>query len=680
MLGAMRLFLAALVCLAALPVHAASDEAEPFTAADVDKSVDPCTDFYAYACTPWMKRHPIPPDLGHFGRGSQLAELTRNKLHGILDGLRADDAKRSAVEQKVGDYYAACMDETATAKTRRATLDALLARVDALKSLAELPPLLAELHLDGNGAGTPTAPLFNFSSNQDFDDAKLVVTAFDQGGLGLPERDYYLKTDAASKKTQEQYRAHLQRLLTLAGEPAAHAKTAVATTYALETALAKASMDIVARRDPRNLNHKLDDKQLAALMKSLDLSAYLRATGAPASHHHLVLVPEFFRALDKELAGRPLADWKTYLRVWLYNGFAAYLGGAFADEDFAFYRKALVGAKEIRPLWKRCMIAIDRDLGEALGQLYVAHYFPPEYKRASVALVRAVEDAFEAEIRELPWMGEHTKKEAVTKLHGILDKIGYPEKWRDYSTVKVVRDDWLADAISASRFEARRQLDKIGRPVDRLEWTMTAPTVDAYYDPQKNTINFPAGILQTPFFDPKLDDAANLGDIGGVIGHELTHGFDDEGRMFDATGNLRDWWTPADAKAFEERAQCTVDQYSGYTAVGDLKVNGKLTLGENTADLGGLRIAYRALVARAGKTPDPKLDGLTRAQRFFLSYAQGWCRNLSPEAVRLMVLTDPHSPPRYRVNGVLATMPEFGAAYQCKAGAPMVAAKQCRTW
>ncbi|MGZ3426953.1 MAG: M13 family metallopeptidase, partial [Polyangia bacterium] len=563
---------------------AAPDETavESFTPAAVDHAVDPCGDFYAYACNPWLKAHPIPPDLGAFGRGTQVALRTLHELRDLLEAVRTADPKRNAVESKVGDYYAACMDEAASGKKGRATVAALVARVEALPSLAELPPLLAELHLDAAASAGPGSPLFSASAGQDLDNASMIVTNFDQGGMGLPDRDYYLKSDAKSVETQQKYRAHLQKLLELFGEPPARAKADAETSYAIETALARGAMDLVARRDPRNLNHKYDDAKLRAMMRSFDLGAYQRALAAPTPHHHLVLTPDFFAALDALLRTRPLADIKTYLRVWIYNAYAAYLGGAFENQHFAFYRKTIGGAKEIMPRWKRCTRAIDGDLGESLGQLYVAKYFPPTEKKATNELVRAIESAFDAEIGELPWMSAATKSEAKKKLHGILDKIGYPDKFRDYGKVRVVRDDWLANALEASRFEVRRWLDKIGKPIDRLEWTMTPPTVDAYYDAQMNTINFPAGILQPPFFDGKLDDAVNLGEIGAVIGHELTHGFDDQGRMFDATGNLRDWWTPADGKKFEERAQCTADQYSSYKTVGDLKINGKLTLGENT--------------------------------------------------------------------------------------------------
>jgi endothelin-converting enzyme/putative endopeptidase len=658
---------------------------EPFSPGDIDRSVDPCVDFYAYACNPWLTRHPIPPDRGSFGRGSQLALRNWRQLSDLLEAARADDGKRAPVARQVGDYYAACMDETASAKSARATLRALVARVDALPSLSQLPRLLADLHLIANSAidldaGAPGWPLFSFGSSQDYDDAKLVVTSFDQGGLGLPDRDYYLKSDKESVETQQKYRAHLTGLLKLYGESPARAKAEAELVYAIELALARGSMDLVARRDPRNLNHPYDDKKLRALSTKIDLPAYLQAIGAPAPHHHLVATPEFFRVLDAELGARPLAEIKTYLRVWLYNSFARFISGPLSDEHFAFYRKTLVGAREKMPRWKECTLAVDHDLGEALGQLYVAKYFPPNEKKAVVELVRAIEHAFAEEVAELSWMSTATRQQAMAKLHGMLDKIGYPDKWRDYSTVELVRDNWLGDALAASRFEVRRQLAKIGKPVDRLDWLQTAPTVDAYYDPQTNTMNFPAGILQRPFFDPALDDAVNLGEIGSVIGHELTHGFDDQGRLFDGAGNLRDWWTTVDGKGFEERAQCTVAQYGAYHTVGDLTINGRLTLGENTADNGGVRIAYRALLDRAGKTPDPKRDGLTRAQRFFVAYAQGWCRNQSDESLRIMTLTDPHSPPHYRVNGVLAVMPEFRAAYQCKAAAPMVAPKQCRIW
>ncbi len=655
----------------------------------VDRSVQPCDDFYRYACGKWLAENPIPPDQAAWGHGSQLAEWNRQVLREILEHASVDPGK---VDKKIGDYYASCMDEKGIEEKGTAALKDELDRIAALKDKAQLAVAVSHLHqltfaaAPAGDSGATTA-LFGFGSQQDFGDASRVVAAADQGGLGLPDRDYYLKTDKKSVELRKQYQDHVQRMLGLLGEPAAQAQKDAATVLSVETALAKGAMDIVKRRDPANLNHKLRQNELQALSPSFDWARYLKEIGAPAPQHYLVLTPDFFKALEAEIVRRPIGEWQAYLRWHLLSASAALLPKALRDETFAFYGKTLAGQKEQRPRWKRCVGMADRDLGEALGQAYVDRTFGDEGKRRMLAMVRALEQALSADIRQLDWMTAATKKEAQAKLTAIEDKIGFPNHFRDYSAVSIARGDALGNAQRSSAFELRRQLDKIGKPVDRGEWTMTPPTVNAYYDPQLNTINFPAGILQPPFFDKSMDDAINYGAIGAVIGHELTHGFDDEGRKFDKKGDLRDWWSKQDATAFETRAQCVADQYSGYLATGDIKLNGSLTLGENTADNGGLRIALMAMKKTTGNKGDEKAGkkgaaagGLTSEQRFFVAYGQSWCANFTPELMRLLATSDPHSPPQYRVNGVVSNMPEFQQAFSCQKGQPMAPAKTCRVW
>ena len=450
----------------------------------------------------------------------------------------------------------------------------------------------------------------------------------------------------------------------------------------IETALAKGSMEVVKRREPTNVYHKMTDKEWQSLTPSISWTKYLTDIGAPSLTSLNVAVPEFFKTLDTELKDINLDDLKTYLRWHIVHSQARMLPTQFVNENFDFYGKTLTGQKELRARWKRCVAFVDGDLGEALGQAYVEKNFPPEAKARTLKMVKALEEALRQDITTLPWMTEATKKQALIKLEAIENKIGYPGKWRDYSTLKIVRGDALGNSIRSNEFEVRRQLNKIGKPLDKQEWQMTPPTVNAYYEPTENNINFPAGILQPPFYDFKADDGLNFGAIGAVIGHELTHGFDDQGRQFDKDGNLRDWWTEEDGKAFDQRAQCLVDEYSSFVAVDDVHVNGKLTLGENTADNGGVRIAHMALMnteKAAGKEPG-KIDGFTPEQRLFLGWGQIWCENMTDQITRLQVTTDPHSPGVFRINGVMRNMPEFQKAWGCKPGQPMAPVNACRVW
>ena len=640
----------------------------------IDKSANPCVDFYQYACGSWIKNNPIPPDQARWGRFDELAERNREVLHQILEEAARPEPKRDAISQKIGDYYFACMD---TAGIEAKAVAPLQPEFDRIKSLKDKSELAAEIaHLHGNGMSA----LFDFGSGQDFKNSKEVIAQADQGGLGLPDRDYYLKDDEKSAEIRQQYRAHVQRMLQLIGETEAQAKADTETVMRLETALAKGSLDRVSRRDPEKVYHRMDKPALEALNPGFRWSQYFTDSGAPPFQSINVAWPDFFKAVNEVLQSDSLDDWKTYLRWHVVHSEAPLLPAAFVDENFSFYGKTLTGAKEQRPRWKRCVDFTDNQLGEALGRKFVERAFGGDAKQRTLKMVDTIEKSLGRDIQQLDWMTPATKQQALIKLHAITNKIGYPNKWRDYSGVEIKRDDAVGNGMRADHFEFQRQLNKIGKPVDRQEWEMTPPTVNAYYDPQMNNINFPAGILQPPFYDNHSDDAVNYGGIGMVIGHELTHGFDDQGRQFDPKGNLRDWWTPSDAKAFEERSACFVNEYSNFTPVPGVHLNGKLTLGENTADNGGVRIALMALLGTPGAGGDKETDGFTPEQRFFLSFGQIWCENQRDEMLRLRAQTDPHSPGKFRVNGVLQNMPEFQKAFSCKSGQPMVSANACHVW
>jgi putative endopeptidase len=644
----------------------------------MDHSVDPCANFYQYSCGGWLKQNPIPSDQAAYGRDTELAEENRLVLKAILDKAAAGGAERSPNEQKIGDAYATCMDTAAIDKAGLAALDPVLKDVDALTAKEQLPELLGRLHRSGISA------LFRFGSEQDYKDATQQIAAFDQARLGLPEKGYYSRTDEKSVKLRQQFVDHVTRMFVLLGEPATQAATDAQTVLKLETTLATASLSNVERRDPSNLYHKTQFAAFATATPQFGVATYLRAMGAPQVDALNVATPQFFAAFNTLLAGADIAELKTYLRWSEIHGIpATALPKPVDDESFSFYGKTLNGQPEQQVRWKRCVRAVDGALGEALGQVYVAQRFSAADKQRTQELTRDVEDAMARDVDSLDWMSPATKTKAKEKLHAVANKIGYPDKWRDYSTLTVVRGDALGNATQAATFERKRQIAKIGQPVDRGEWDMSPPTVNAYYNPQMNDINFPAGILQPPYFDGTMDDAVNYGDAGGVIGHELTHGFDDEGRQFDANGNFADWWTPADGKQFTERSNCVVKEFDGFVAVDDLHVNGKLTLGENLADIGGLRLAFLAYLDRAQKTGvdlAKQTEGMTPEQRFFVSYGQGWCTNNRPENLRLRVQTDPHSPEEFRVNGVVVNLPEFQKAFACKTGSAMAPAERCRVW
>ena len=640
----------------------------------LDKSIDPCTDFYAYACGKWQAQNPIPSDRSSWGRFNELQERGENIIRDILEKYSANDSKRTANEQKIGDYYQGCMDETAINKAGTAPLAAELKTIDRLKSKQDLAKDAIRLHRLGIGA------LFSFGSDQDFKDATQVIAEADQGGMSLPDKDYYLKDDAKSVDLRKKYVDHVQKMFQLLGDSADKAAAEAKTVMDIEMSLAHGALDRVKRREPSNVYHKMTAKELAALSPGFEWDVYLMGVGAPYTQVLNVTEPDFFKQLNTTLQATSLDDWKTYLRWHVLHSSAAMLPDAFVDENFNFFSKELSGTKELAPRWKRCVRFTTGDIGEAVGKEYVAQTFGAEGKERTLKMVNALEKALASDIDGISWMGADTKKQAHVKLEAIANRIGYPDKWRDYSSLKIIRGDALGNSQRANEFDFQRQLNKIGQPVDKNDWPYPPSTVNASYNPQLNNITFPAGILQPPFYDNEADDAMNFGGIGAVIGHELTHGFDDQGSQFDAKGNLSDWWTADDKKEFNSRTQCVADQYSGYSAVDDVKLNGKLTLGENTADNGGLRIAYMALLATfAGKEPAPT-DGLTANQRFFLGWANVWCQNRTDAVSRMLANVDPHSPPKWRVNGTVSNMPEFREAYHCKADAPMVRENACHVW
>ena len=675
------LFLAALsaALLAAVPAFAQHSSAEPvLDVSSMDKTIDPCVDFYAYSCGGWIKNNPIPPDQSSWGTYGKLEDDNRAQLRTILEEAAKTDGPRDAVTQKIGDYYASCMDEATIDKLGAESLLPELKRIADLKSKKALADYVATAQFPPSLGGG--GMLFSFRSNQDFKDSTQVIAEADQGGLGLPDRDYYLKDDAKSKELRLAYLAHVKKMFELLGDKPSAAAAEGKIVVRIETALAKGQMTRVERRDPPKLYHKMSVAELERLAPDFAWSAYFTKTGVGSIAFLNVVAPDYLHAMSDQIGRESLASWKTYLRWHAAHEAANSLSAPFVNETFNFYGKTLRGRQQLPPRWKRCTNDIDGDLGEALGQAYVAKYFSPQAKAAALKMVKEIESAMQGEVQSLPWMGAATKEQALAKLHAIANKIGYPDTWRDYSTLEIVRGDEIGNSERASWFEFHRWLAKIGKPVNRNEWDMTPPTVNADYDPQRNDINFPAGVLQPPLFSALSDAAPNYGDTGATMGHELTHAFDDEGSQFDAQGNLRNWWTEADRKEFEQRAKCVVDQYSGYTIIDDIKINGKLTNGEDLADLGGTLLAY---LAWKEDTKDQKLeplDGLTPEQRFFVAYGQSWCTNERDENKRLRATVDPHSPEKYRANGVAANMKEFKAAFGCKAGQPMVRENSCRVW
>lgn len=645
----------------------------------MDKSIDPCQNFYKYACGRWQKENPIPADQTSWSVYAKLYQDNLNFLRGILEQASVNEKERDTVTQKIGDFYAACMDEAAVESRGADALKPQLEAIASLKAVRELAPLVARLQLY---AGGYRSILFRSGSVQDPDNSEQQIAALDQGGLGLPDRDYYTKDDAKSKETRERYLQHAQKIFELLGDAPENARKNADTLMRIETGLAKASMTRVERRDPYKMKNKIDMPALEKLVSNFDWHTYYGALQFPKFQILNATAPAFFQELNALLSNELLENWKTYLRFHVADSLSPYLSTKFVDESFEFYRKYLRGAKEQQPRWKRCVQYTDRNLGEALGQAYVRKVFSTQLKQSTLEMVQRIEAAMEQRIRQLDWMSSETKQQALTKLHAIRNKIGYPDKWRDYSSVNIVRGDFLGDIQHCAEFENRRDIAKVGKPVDHGEWEISPVTVDAYYNPQMNDINFPAGVLQPPLYDAKLDDAPNYGDTGGTVGHELTHGFDDEGSQFDANGNLKNWWTKEDREKFEARTKCVSDQYSRYVVVDDVHINGLLTMGEDVADLGGEILAYIAWKDATKEKNLQPIDGLTPEQRFFVGFAQWDCANERPEDLRVRAQTDPHSPAEYRINGVVVNMPEFAKAFSCRAGQPITKPSEtvCRVW
>ncbi len=642
----------------------------------MDKATDPCVDFYKYSCGNWNKLNPIPGDQARWDVYSKLTNENQRFLWGILQQAAQPAVSRTPNEQKIGDYFHACMDEGAVESAGIKPIEPMLNRIANLKSPDDIASYVADEHRQGVDRGV----LFGFSSDQDYDNSSQMMAFAWAGGLGLPDRDYYTKTDARSQEIRQKYVEHVERMLELLGESGPDAKADAQNVMKIETGLAQASLTRVEKRDPYNLKHKLSTADLRQTYPAFDWDIYFQKIGAPEFQTIDVTEPKFFAQLSTQLGTQNLAAWRAYLRWHLVDSEAPYLPSRFAQENFDFFSKYLQGVKQMPPRWKKCTRLVDRELGEALGQVFVAKTFSPKTKEDALRVTRQIEAEMGRDIKDLTWMSEPTKQQALEKLRAVVNKIGYPDKWRDYSSVQIAPDDFLGDVTRASEFESHRELAKIGKPVDRSEWFMSPPTVNAYYDPQMNDINFPAGVLEPPLFDSKGDAAPNYGNTGATIGHELTHGFDDEGRQFDAQGNLRDWWTPADAKAFEQRVGCVRKQYADYVIIDDIHINSSLTLGEDVADIGGTLLAYIAWKHSTEGQDLKPIDGFTPDQRFFIGMAQWACGEQRPESKRLHAITDPHSPDEYRINGVVSDLPQFGEAFGCKVGQPMVRANACRVW
>lgn len=675
-----RLLFAFLLIVSSGSFSQSASSAKPgpgFSIDNIDKSVDPCVDFYQYACGNWIKNSEIPADESRWGSFTELYDRNLEIERGILEKAAAGGASRDAIDQRIGDLYGSCMDEKAVNAKGFDPVRPELEKITASHDKGELIDDIAHLRLVG---GTS---LFSFYSSPDMHNADEVIAYIDQGGLSLPDRDYYIKDTPKMKEMRQHLVEYATQVFTLTGQTPEHAAESAQTVLRIETALAQASMDRTARRDPKNRDHKMSREEAVALGPNFYLNQYFAAVGAPNFTQLNVTNPDFFKQVNGVLESESADSLKTYVSWHVLRAAAPWLSRPFVDADFKFQQN-LTGQKEIQARWKRCVNLTDRELGEALGQRYVDATFGPEGRQRMLKMVDALEKSLAEDIHDLSWMSEDTRKEAKVKLDAIRNKIGYPDVYRDYSSVVINARDLMGNVAQANVFEAKRQIAKIGKPLDRKEWGMTPPTVNAYYNPSFNEIVFPAGILQPPFFDKTMDDAVNFGGVGLVIGHELTHGFDDQGRKFDPQGNLHDWWTEQDGKEFEKRVSCIADEYSNFVSIDDLKLNGRLTLGENTADNGGARVALMALehmiaddkTGKEGRT----IDGYTPEQRFFLGFGRVWCEKRRPEEARARVLTDPHSPGKYRVDGVVQNMPEFQKAWGCKAGQPMVAENACHVW
>jgi putative endopeptidase len=654
-----------------------ADKLPGFDVGNMDTSVSACANFFQYANGGWTAKNQIPASFSRWGRFEVLDEQNIAVLHGILDGLLAKKSlKAGGNEQKIADYYRSCMDEPGIEGQGVQPIQPELDRIAAINDLAGLQAEIARFHAFRIPA------VFGFGGAQDFKNSTAVIAQAVQGGLGLPDRDYYTKDDQKSRQTREEYQKHVARMFELLGDSSDRATAESDIVVAIETKLAENSTTRVQRRDPEANYHPMNRTELSALTPHFDWRNYFDGVGLPTIDKINVGQPDFFKAADKLLTAISLDDWKSYLRWHLLNSTAGTLSAKFVQEDFNFSGKYLQGTKEMQPRWRRCIVSTDRALGEALGQLYIQKTFTPAARVRAQDMVKNLVAALRSDLTTLSWMSDDTRKKAISKLDAFIRKIGYPDKWRSYEALQVSRGPFYNNTISARQFEVKRNLGKIGKPVDKTEWGMSPPTVNAYYNPSINEIVFPAGILQPPFYDPKADDAFNYGGIGVVIGHEMTHGFDDSGARFDADGNLAMWWTPDDFKKFKDRTDCVVQQFDGYEVEPGLNQNGKLVVGESVADLGGLAVAYAAYQKSLNGKPGKVIAGFTPEQRFFLGYAQIWAQNIRPEAARLRVATDPHPLGRFRVNGPLSNMELFATAFQCKVGDPMVrpADKRCQIW
>lgn len=670
-----------LLALFALPALAlAADSASGLDTAAMNKSVDPCVDFYQYACGNWIAHNPLPADRARWGRFTELSQHNEKVLLDIIQGAAVAKPGRSALDQKIGDYFTSCMDTATIDKKGLAPLQPELDRINAMRTREDVLAELVRLHRLGVGV------LFTFGAQPDAKDSSRTIASLGQGGLSLPDRDYYLKTDLKSVETRQRFIEHIKKMFQLAGDSVDNAAAKAQTVIQFETTIAQASADRVSMRDPNKRYHPMSKQDLKALAPGWDWDAYFQAVGAPAFATLNVSGPDFIKQIAAALPTDVVEPWNAYFTWHLLRQSASQLPEAFEKESFDFWQRYMTGAREQRPRSARCVAAVDRSLGDLLGQKYIEVAFGSDAKTQIAQLVDALEKAMGKDIQTLPWMTDTTKKAALDKLKAITNNVGYPKKWRDYTKVTVARDDFFGNSVRTTEAILQNRIQRIGKPTDKTEWNMTPPTVNAFYSPQNNSINFPAGILQTPFFDPRRDIALNYGAAGAVIGHEMTHGFDDQGRKFDAHGNLRDWWTAEDAKQYDERGKCIADEYTEEVpdAGSGVKQNGLLTQGEDTADNGGIHLAFFALedaLKKQGKSLDDKgPDGWTYRQRFFLSYAYSWCANVRPEVARLIVTTDPHSMPIFRVDNVASNMPEFAQAFGCRAGQKMVRANACRVW
>jgi putative endopeptidase len=647
-----------------------------FDLSAIDKSVDPCVDFYQYACGNWRRDNPIPGDQVVWGRFNELAERNRYLLY--LDLKHAADSPSTPLQRKYGDFFAACMDTSVADKLGDQPILPLLHRIDAMRDKKQIAAVAAWLDAD-KGTGS----FFRFGVNQDQKNSSQEIEMLFQGGITLPDRSYYLEDNPHMQKIRQQYHDYIVTVMKLTGDSGAQAETEAGQVLKIETALAKGSLPRAELRDPAKRYHMMTVAALEGLEPNFNWAAYLAGVQAPKVTSLNVGQPDFFTAENQMLGSESLDALKSYLKFQVVNDNAPWLSSPFDDAHYDFFQKTLEGQAQPTPRWKRCTMISDRAMGEAVGQDWVKQHFPPASKQSAEQLVAALKKALAADIQAAPWMTEATKQKAEEKLDEFRQKIGYPDKWRDYSALHVTRTDFIADLYNSAAFEFRYELNKIGKPVNEKEWGMTPPTVNAYYNPPMNDINFPAGILQPPFYDANEDPAVNFGAIGVVIGHEMTHGFDDEGSKYDGHGNVSDWWTPADRAAFDQRTACIANEYSQFQPVPGVHLNGKLTLGENTADNGGIHIAWAALMstlAQEGRSVQEQIDGYTEAQRFFISYGQIWCQNVTPQFSRVAAKVDPHSPGRFRVNGVVQNFPEFGRAFGCHKGQPMMPEQTCRAW